>query len=342
MNKSEFRFDLPQNLIAQKPASPRDSSRLLYLPKNTQNMYHHHFRDIPQLLAPGDVLVINNTKVIPARLLGHKKGHEGLCELLLLKEYEHDEWECLARPGKRIRTGDCLVFGDESLQADILQTLPNGSKRVRFRYNTHTLFETLDIMGEMPLPPYIQSRESLSSDYQTVYAKHLGSAAAPTAGLHFTQDLLHTLEQNGITVAEITLHVGLGTFRPVQTEDVSQHEMHAEHFHIPQKTAEIIEKTKIAGGRVIAVGTTSCRCLEAVAQQHKKIIHTSGETNIFITPGYQFCAIDGLITNFHLPESTLLMLVCALHGKENTLNAYKQAVSDQYRFFSFGDAMLII
>ncbi len=342
MKKSDFHFDLPDNLIAQKPKNPRDASRMLYLPRNTNQLYHHHFYDLPTLLQEKDLLVINNTKVIPARLLGHKQGRDALCELLLLKEETTNIWECLARPGKRIRPGDCLVFGDESLKADILETLDNGSKRVRFRFDTVSLYEKLDQFGEMPLPPYIQGRDSLPSDYQTVYAKYSGSAAAPTAGLHFTTSLLDNLKQKNIGIAEVTLHVGLGTFRPVQAENVADHQMHAEYYSIPKETELAIQQTKDLGGRVIAVGTTSCRCLEATAQQHGKVVETQGETDIFITPGYTFSAIDGLITNFHLPESTLLMLVSAFHGRENTLHAYKQAVENEYRFFSFGDSMLII
>ncbi len=342
MRKSDFTFDLPERLIAQTPAKPRDASRLLYLPRGTASVHHHHFYDLPGLLQPGDLLVVNNTKVIPARLLGHKEGHDGLCELLLLKEDGNGLWECLAKPGKRIRPGSILLFGDGSLRAEILDTLPNGGKTVRFHYDTNTLYEKLDAFGEMPLPPYIQSRESLPADYQTVYARHQGSAAAPTAGLHFTPQLLKTLADRGIATTELTLHVGLGTFRPVKEEDVENHQMHKEWYSVTEETAAAIRHTRQNGGRVIAVGTTSCRSLEAVAAQYGEVVAASGETDIFITPGYVFRAIDGLITNFHLPESTLLMLVSAFHGRENILAAYEEAVRQEYRFFSFGDAMLIL
>lgn len=342
MRKSDFSYHLPENLIAQTPMKPRDASRLMLLPRGTGRISHHRFHELPQLLQAGDLLVLNNTKVIPARLLGHKEGHEGLCELLLLKEEGNGLWECLARPGKRIRPGDTLLFGDGSLRAEILETLPEGGKRVHFVYDTKTLYEKLDAFGEMPLPPYIQSRESLPADYQTVYARHQGSAAAPTAGLHFTAALLAKLREKGIRTAELTLHVGLGTFRPMKEELVEDHKMHVEWYSVSEETAEAVRRTKQEGGRVVAVGTTSCRTLEAVAAQHGEVVASSGETGIFITPGYKFRAIDGLITNFHLPESTLLMLVSAFHGRENILAAYEEAVRQEYRFFSFGDAMLLI
>ncbi|MDL2252964.1 tRNA preQ1(34) S-adenosylmethionine ribosyltransferase-isomerase QueA [Ruminococcaceae bacterium OttesenSCG-928-I18] len=342
MKKSDFSYHLPQRLIAQTPASPRDASRLLCLRRGSEEMHHHHFFDLPTLLQPGDLLVLNNTKVLPARLLGRKEGMQRSCELLLLQERETDVWECLAKPGKRIRPGDTLLFGGGVLQAYILETLPNGGKLVRFSHRGGTLYEVLDTLGEMPLPPYIESRQSRPEDYQTVYAKQRGSAAAPTAGLHFTQDLFARLRDAGITTAELTLHVGLGTFRPVQEEEVENHPMHSEWYEIGEQAAEAIRRTKRQGGRVIAVGTTSCRTLEAVAAQYGEIRAASGETDIFITPGHTFKAIDGLLTNFHLPESTLLMLVSAFYGRENTLRAYSVAIEQQYRFYSFGDAMLIL
>ncbi len=342
MKKKDFWYELPEELIAQCPQSPRDASRLLCLQRGTKQLSHRHFYDLPGLLAEGDLLVLNNTKVIPARLLGHKHGHTGLCELLLLRERAQDEWECLARPGKRIRRGDALEFGDGSLYAEILDTLPDGSKRVRFHFDTKTLYEKLDAFGEMPLPPYIQSRESRPGDYQTVYAKEQGSAAAPTAGLHFTKELFEKLALRGVNTAQLTLHVGLGTFRPVKEEEIEDHPMHTEWYCIGEEAAAAIRRTKANGKRVVAVGTTSCRTLEAVAQKYGEVVAASGETDIFLSPGYSFKAIDGLLTNFHLPESTLIMLVSAFHGLENTLAAYEEAVRQTYRFYSFGDAMLIL
>lgn len=342
MLKNEFYFDLPEELIAQEPAMPRDTARLLCLNKETGNIQHSVFSELPKLLQSGDLLVINNSKVLPARLLGQKKESGGLCELLLLKQLRQDEWECLARPGKRLRPGAKLVFGDGSLLATILETLPNGSKIVHFDYDTQTLYEKLDAFGKMPLPPYITKQLENNADYQTVYAKELGSAAAPTAGLHFTDALMQQLKDTGIQFAELTLHVGLGTFRPMQEDNVEDHVMHSEWYSISKQTADAIKRTKMNGNRVIAVGTTSCRTLEAVASLHGEICSCSGETDIFITPGYEFNVIDGLITNFHLPESTLIMLVSAFSGYENTMNAYQEAVSEKYKFFSFGDAMLLL
>lgn len=341
MQKSDFYYDLPENLIAQEPAEPRDTARLLCMDRTTGALQHHIFSELPTLLRPGDLLVANNSKVLPARLIGQRESG-GVCELLLLRQVKNDVWECLARPGKRMRPGSQVVFGDGSLQAHILETLDDGGKLVQFHYNTQTLFQKLDEFGQMPLPPYIRRQIADNSDYQTVYAKELGSAAAPTAGLHFTKDLMQTLSQKGIQFAELTLHVGLGTFRPVQEDEVENHAMHSEWYSLDQKAADAINQTRAAGGRVIAVGTTSCRTLETVAQKHGKICPSSGETNIFIYPGYTFKAIDGLITNFHLPESTLIMLVAAFCGYQNTMEAYKTAVREKYRFFSFGDAMLII
>jgi S-adenosylmethionine:tRNA ribosyltransferase-isomerase len=342
MQKSDFYFDLPKELIAQEPCCPRDAARLLCLSRTTGDMQHRIFSDLLQLLQAGDVLVINNSKVLPARLIGHKVGGGAVCELLLLREVQKDEWECLAKPGKRLHPGNMVSFGDGTLTAEILETLDDGNKRVRFCYDTQTLYEKLDAFGRMPLPPYIQKQLDDQSQYQTVYAKELGSAAAPTAGLHFTPELMHKLEQMGVQFAQVTLHVGLGTFRPVKEENVLEHKMHSEWYSIDAETADKINAARAQGHRVIAVGTTSCRTLEAVATRYGQVRACSGDTDIFIYPGYTFKAVDGLITNFHLPESTLIMLVSAFCGYENTMHAYRVAVEEKYRFFSFGDAMLIL
>lgn len=341
MQKSDFNYDLPQRLIAQTPAQPRDSSRLLTLDRATGTMNHCHFCDLPVLLREGDLLVLNNSKVIPARLIGEGTGG-GARELLLLREREKDLWECLAKPGKRTRPGDRIKFGDGSLIADIRETLPDGGKLVALSYDTPTLAEKLDAFGRMPLPPYITRQIDDNSQYQTVYAKLPGSAAAPTAGLHFTNELLDALRNKGVNTTEVTLHVGLGTFRPVKEEHIEDHPMHEEWYSISDEAVKAIAETKGRGGRVIAVGTTSCRTLESAAGVDGEIFPSSGETDIFIYPGYQFKIVDGLITNFHLPESTLIMLVAAFCGRENTMSAYKEAVLQEYRFFSFGDAMLIL
>lgn len=343
MQKHDFWYDLPKELIAQEPCLPRDAARLLCLGRQSGEISHHIFHELPALLHAGDLLVVNNSKVLPARLIGHKAETGAVCELLLLREESRDVWECLARPGKKLKPGVRVVFGDGTLTAEILQTREDGNKLVRFSYDTDTLYEKLDAFGKMPLPPYITKQLDDGSQYQTVYAKELGSAAAPTAGLHFTPELMETLRQKGIRFAEVTLHVGLGTFRPVKEETVEDHVMHSEWYCISEETADLINRTKQEGGRVIAVGTTSCRTLEAAAGAHDgKICACSGDTDIFIYPGYTFRCIDGLITNFHLPESTLIMLVSAFCGYENTMNAYRVAVEDKYRFFSFGDAMLIV
>ena len=343
MLKRDFYFDLPKELIAQEPCTPRDAARLLCLRRQDGSIRHKVFRDLPELLTPGDLLVVNNSKVLPARLIGHKNGTGAACELLLLRQVRGDVWECLARPGKRLHQGNQVVFGDGSLTGTILETKPDGNKHVSFQFTgAKTLYEKLDAFGKMPLPPYIQKQLEDQSQYQTVYAKELGSAAAPTAGLHFTPELMDTLRARGIQFAEITLHVGLGTFRPVKEEDITDHKMHSEWYCIDEATARKINDTKAAGHRVIAVGTTSCRTLEAAAATYGDIRPCSGDTDIFIYPGYEYKAIDGLITNFHLPESTLIMLVSAFCGYENTMHAYKVAVEQRYRFFSFGDAMLII
>lgn len=343
MLKHDFWYDLPKELIAQEPCLPRDAARLLCLGRQDGSIRHQIFNQLPSLLYPGDLLVVNNSKVLPARLIGHKAETGAVCELLLLREERKDEWECLARPGKKLKPGIQVIFGDGTLIATILETRADGNKLVRFSYDTDTLYEKLDAFGKMPLPPYITKQLEDGSQYQTVYAKELGSAAAPTAGLHFTPELMDQLREKGIEFAEVTLHVGLGTFRPVKEEKVEDHEMHTEWYSISQETADAIRRTKERGGRVIAVGTTSCRTLEAAAGAHDgEICACSGDTNIFIYPGYTFRCIDGLITNFHLPESTLIMLVSAFCGYENTMHAYQVAVQEKYRFFSFGDAMLIL
>lgn len=342
MQKSDFYFDLPQELIAQEPCHPRDAARLLCLSRTSGEIEHRIFSDLTELLEPGDLLVVNNSKVLPARLIGHKAPTGAVCELLLLRQTAQDEWECLAKPGKRLHEGNMVEFGDGTLKAQILQTKEDGNKVVRFSYDTATLYEKLDAFGKMPLPPYIQKQLEDQSEYQTVYAKELGSAAAPTAGLHFTPALMERLKEKGVEFAQVTLHVGLGTFRPVKEDNILDHKMHSEWYSIDEEAAKQIQQAKSRGSRVIAVGTTSCRTLEAAAQQHGEICACSGDTDIFIYPGYKFQVIDGLITNFHLPESTLIMLVSAFCGYENTMNAYRIAVAEKYRFFSFGDAMLII
>lgn len=342
MKKSDFYFDLPKELIAQEPCEPRDAARLLCVDKHSGALAHHVFHELPSLLRKGDLLVINNSKVLPARLIGHKENTGAVCEILLLRQIKGDAWECLARPGKRLKSGARVIFGDGTLVATILETLDGGNKLVEFSYDTETLYEKLDAFGKMPLPPYISKQLEDNTQYQTVYAKELGSAAAPTAGLHFTPALMNALRAAGIEFAEVTLHVGLGTFRPVQEDDVLQHKMHSEWFTVPEETAQAIRAAKQQGRRVIAVGTTSCRTLEAAAALHAEMTACSGDTDIFIYPDYAFRCVDGLITNFHLPESTLIMLVSALCGRENTLHAYDVAIQERYRFFSFGDAMLVV
>ena len=341
MLKKDFWFDLPPEQIAQEPAEPRDAARLMVLGRQDGHIEHRVFHDLPDLLHAGDLLVVNNSKVLPARLIG-SKDTGAVCELLLLHQVKGDEWECLAKPGKRLKEGAVIHFGDGSLTARILQTLPDGNKRVEFSYDTATLYEKLDQFGRMPLPPYITKQLEDQSQYQTVYAKELGSAAAPTAGLHFTPELLDTLQKMGVGVTQVTLHVGLGTFRPVKEDDILDHVMHSEWYSVSEENAEAIRRTKANGGRVIAVGTTSCRTLEAVAEKYGEIRACCGDTDIFLYPGKPFRCIDGLITNFHLPESTLIMLVAGFCGYENTMHAYKVAVEEKYRFFSFGVAMLIL
>ncbi len=348
LKKSDFYFDLPEELIAQDPLPDRSSSRLLVLDKNTGEVEHRHFSDIVQYLNPGDCLVINDTKVIPARLLGIKTGETGgsdrqfgaHVEVLLLKRHEGDVWEAIVKPGKKLRTGAKLTFGDGLLDAEIVDCLPDGNRMVKFIYKG-IFEEILDQLGQMPLPPYITHELKDKNRYQTVYAKNDGSAAAPTAGLHFTEELLKKLEEKGVIIARVTLHVGLGTFRPVKEENVLDHLMHTESYQVLESEAKKINDAKANGGRLICVGTTSTRTIETVADENGIVHAGSGETQIFIYPGYRFKALDCLITNFHLPESTLIMLVSALAGREHVLSAYEEAIRERYRFFSFGDAMFI-
>ena len=340
MKTSDFYFDLPQELIAQDPLEDRSASRLLHLDKTTGAIEHTNFKHVLDFLKPGDFLVINDTKVIPARLYGHKVDTGAVIELLLLKRRENDIWETLVKPGKKARPGAVISFGDGLLTGKILDIVEEGNRLIQFSYEG-IFEEILDQLGEMPLPPYITHKLQDKNRYQTVYAKHEGSAAAPTAGLHFTEELLQQVKEMGVNIAHVTLHVGLGTFRPVKVEDVTDHHMHSEFYVVEPDQAELINQTKKNGGRVIAVGTTSCRTLESATDENGILQAKSGWTEIFIYPGYSFKMIDGLITNFHLPESTLLMLVSALAGKEQIMAAYEEAVKERYRFFSFGDAMFI-
>ena len=340
MKTADFDYELPQELIAQDPLEQRDSSRLLILDKKTGERTHRIFHDIIDYLHEGDCLVINNTKVIPARLIGEREGTGGKVEVLLLKRKTDNVWETLVKPGKKARPGMRLSFGGGLLHAEVQEVVDEGNRLIRFEYEG-IFEEILDQLGQMPLPPYITHQLKDKNRYQTVYAKYEGSAAAPTAGLHFTEELLQKIQEKGVKIARVTLHVGLGTFRPVKVDDVSQHHMHTEFYHVSQEAADIINETKKQGGRVICVGTTSCRTIESAADGQGVVQATEGDTDIFIYPGYQFKVLDCLITNFHLPESTLLMLVSALAGKENIMAAYKEAVEMKYRFFSFGDAMFI-
>lgn len=341
MNLKEFSYHLPQELIAQDPLEDRASSRLMVLDKNTGGLSHRGFRDILEYVRPGDCLVVNNTKVIPARLLGSREGTNGAIEVLLLKRKEKDIWETLVKPGKKARPGTRILFGDGLMAGEVLDIVEEGNRLIQFQYQG-IFEEVLDRLGQMPLPPYITHPLTDKNRYQTVYAKYEGSAAAPTAGLHFTGELLETIKEKGVEIASVTLHVGLGTFRPVKVENILEHHMHSEYYCIEEAEAEKINRARSQGGKIIAVGTTSCRTLESAAGEDGRIKTSSGWTDIFIYPGYEFKAIDGLITNFHLPESTLLMLVSALAGREHVLSAYEEAVKEEYRFFSFGDAMLII
>ena len=341
MKTSDFYYDLPEELIAQDPLEDRTASRLLVLNRETGAIEHKIFSDVIDYLNKGDCLVINNTRVIPARLIGEKEGTGGKVEVLLLKRRANDVWETLVKPGKKLKPGAKITFGDGRLRAEVLEVVEEGNRLVKFCYEG-IFEEILDSLGEMPLPPYITHKLEDKEMYQTVYAKFDGSAAAPTAGLHFTKELLNKIEEKGIKIASITLHVGLGTFRPVKVDDVNNHHMHTEWYEVNAEAAEIINETKRNGGRVICVGTTSCRTIESVADENGYMKAKTGETDIFIYPGYKFKIMDGLITNFHLPESTLVMLVSAFAGKENVLSAYETAVKEKYRFFSFGDAMILI
>ena len=340
MKTNDFYYDLPPELIAQTPLEKRDESRLLCLDKATGEWSHHHFYELPDFLRAGDCLILNNSRVLPARLLGRRLPGGGACEVLLLQDKGDKVWECLVRPGKHLREGARVSFGDGELTAEIAEVLPDGNRLVRFDYNGIFL-EVLERLGKMPLPPYIKEELQDQERYQTVYSKVNGSAAAPTAGLHFTPELLERIAAKGVGVGYVTLHVGLGTFRPVKEDEIEQHDMHSEYCTIPQETADLINRTKANGGRVICVGTTSCRTIESWAGEDGTMTATGGWTNIYIYPGYRFKVMDALVTNFHLPESTLIMLASALAGREHVLAAYEEAVRERYRFFSFGDAMFI-
>ncbi|MDM0700321.1 tRNA preQ1(34) S-adenosylmethionine ribosyltransferase-isomerase QueA [Clostridium perfringens] len=340
MKVSDFYFELPEELIAQYPLEKRDSSRLMVLDKKTGEIEHRKFHDILEYLNEGDTLVLNNTRVLPARLIGEKEETGGKIEFLLLKRIEGDKWECLAKPGRKAKVGTVFTFGEGKLKAIVREIGEEGNRIIEFKYDG--IFEqVLDELGQMPLPPYIHEKLEDKERYQTVYSKEKGSAAAPTAGLHFTEELLKEIKDKGVNIAYLTLHVGLGTFRPVKVDDVNNHVMHSEYYHLDKENAELINKTKEAGKRVIAVGTTSSRTLETIGNENGRVREQSGWTDIFIYPGYKFKIVDNLITNFHLPESTLIMLVSALAGQDNIMNAYNTAVKEKYRFFSFGDSMFI-
>lgn len=342
MKKQDFYYDLPKERIAQTPAEPRDSARLMVVHRDTGNLEHRHFYDILDYLNPGDCLILNNTRVLPARLYGVKQDTGAHVEFLLLNQKENDVWEVITGPGRRAKAGARFSFGDGLLHAEILEVLENGNRIAKFQYDGDSIFPVLEKIGEMPLPHYITKKLEDSERYQTVYSKELGSAAAPTAGLHFTKELLQKIADKGVKIGYVTLHVGIGTFRPVKAENIEDHKMHSEHYHISVETAKLIQDTKANGGRVVAVGTTACRTLESVATLYGDIQAADGWTSIFIYPGYTFRCIDALLTNFHLPESTLIMLVSAFYDREKILAAYKTAVDENYRFFSFGDAMLLL
>lgn len=340
MQRSDFYYDLPQELIAQTPLEPRDSSRLMKIDRATGEIVHDHFYNAAKYLKAGDLLVLNDSKVFPARIYGTKRRTQVPCEFLLLKQQSYDTWEVMVRPGRRLKKGAVVDFSDE-LSAEVLETVDDGNRIVRFDFDG-VFFDILDRIGQMPLPPYITEKLKDKDRYNTIYSHELGSAAAPTAGLHFTENVFASLREKGVDTAYVTLHVGLGTFRPVKEDNILDHKMHVEHFTIPQETADKIKECRARGGRVVAVGTTSCRTLESAAQKYGKVTACTEDTGIFIYPGYEFKAIDGLITNFHLPESTLIMLVSAFMGRERTLAAYETAIREKYRFFSFGDSMMII
>lgn len=340
LSTKDFDFDLPEELIAQTPIEPRDASRLLILDKKSGEIQHRHFYDIIDYLNPNDCLILNDSRVLPARIYGIKEGTGARVEFLLLAAKGDDVWEVLAGPGKRAKPGNRFSFGDGLMTAEVLEIIEDGNRLVKFSYQGN-FYAVLDQIGQMPLPPYIKKKLEDKERYQTVYSREVGSAAAPTAGLHFTKELLGKIREKGIKIGYVTLHVGLGTFRPVSVDKITDHKMHSEHYWLPQETADLINETKKNGGRVISVGTTSCRTIESVAKKEGCIKESGGFTDIFIYPGFQFKVLDGLITNFHLPESTLIMLVSALAGREHILNAYRIAVQEKYRFFSFGDAMFI-
>ncbi len=340
MKTSDFFYELPQELIAQTPLKQRDASRMLVLDKNTGDVSHKNFFNLPDYLKAGDCLVLNNTRVLPARIYGTREDTGAVVEFVLLKQKQLNVWECIAGPGKKAKIGHSFKYSDD-FYATVIDVLPDGNRILEFTCKNGDFYECLDKVGQMPLPPYIKEKLEDKERYQTVYSRNLGSAAAPTAGLHFTPEIIEKIKALGVKVVYVTLHVGLGTFRPVKVEDVTQHKMHSESYFVPRETADAINETKNNGGRVICVGTTSCRTVESVAQKYGKIIDCSGDTDIFIYPGYEFKCMDGLITNFHLPESTLIMLVSAFAGYDNVMNAYNAAVAEKYRFFSFGDAMLI-
>ncbi len=341
MKTSDFHYDLPKELIAQKPLEKRDFSKMLHLDRNTGEIEHKHFYDVLEYLSEGDCLILNDSRVLPARIFGTKKDTGAVLEFLLLKQVRQNCWECLAKPGKKAKVGTKFIFGDGLMECTVLDVLEDGNRIVEFNC-AENFYSTLDKIGQMPLPPYITEKLKDNERYQTVYSKELGSAAAPTAGLHFTNELLQKAKDKGVNIGFVTLHVGLGTFRPVKVDDVKNHKMHSEHYEVSKETADLINETKKNGKRVIAVGTTSCRTLESVANTYGQVVACDGFTDIFIYPGFEFKVLDGLITNFHLPESTLIMLVSAFCGFDNIMNAYKVAVDEEYRFFSFGDAMLII
>ncbi|MDO4846785.1 MAG: tRNA preQ1(34) S-adenosylmethionine ribosyltransferase-isomerase QueA [Clostridiaceae bacterium] len=342
MKKSDFYYDLPKERIAQTPIEPRDASRMLVIDRKTDVIEDKHFYDIVNYLEAGDCLILNDTKVLPARLYGIKEDTGARVEFLMLTQKENDVWEVITGPGRRAKQGTRFVFGDGILKAEIIDVLDNGNRLAKFSYDGNNIFNVLEKVGEMPLPHYITEKLEDQSRYQTVYAKELGSAAAPTAGLHFTDKILEKIREKGVNIGYVTLHVGIGTFRPVKAENIEDHKMHSEHYYLPKETADLINDTKKKGKRVISVGTTSCRTLESVATFNGEITEADGWTNIFIYPGYEFKCIDGLLTNFHLPESTLIMLVSAFYNREKVLDAYRHAVESEYRFFSFGDCMLLL
>ncbi len=341
MKTVDFYYDLPEELIAQTPLEPRDSSKMMVLSRNNGNITHKHFRDIIDMLNPGDCLILNDSRVLPARIFGIKEDTGATVEFLMLRQVENNTWETLCKPGKKAKIGTKFIFGDGIMTGTVRDVTEDGNRIVDFACD-ESIYTALDKIGQMPLPPYITEKLKDKERYQTVYSNELGSAAAPTAGLHFTKELLQKIKDKGVNIGYVTLHVGLGTFRPVKVDDITDHKMHCEHYVIPDETAKLIQETKANGKRVIAVGTTSCRTLESVAQKFGEIVACDGNTDIFIYPGFEFKVLDGLVTNFHLPESTLIMLVSAFCGYENTMNAYKVAVSEKYRFFSFGDSMMIV